>query len=181
MAGPVVDVFVRVTQGLSWVQIAAPLAATAAAGASWRSAFLARRAQIDADRPQLVFHLRGDPSGSSPLVMKIENVGRGIAILPGFTLLSGDGKGVSSLAGRNLSNGDSARFGIPFTTTDDAIGIAFCEDRQNNVHVWSAKKKYRRYKKNKRRELTPRRMIHDLYDGYEMGNVELLTTTSVPQ
>jgi len=177
----VVDVFVHVTQGLSWVQIAAPVAAAVAAGASWRSAFIAKRSQVDADLPQLVFHLRtGDSAGPSLLVMKIENVGRGVAIVPGLVLLAGDGRGVSTLLNRNLSHGDVARVGIPFDTTPTALGLVFCEDRHNNVHVWSAEKKYRRYKKNRRRALTVRQMVSDLYNGFDVSDVAFVPTTRVP-
>jgi hypothetical protein len=112
--------------------------------------------------------------------MKIENVGRGVAVVPGFTLIAGDGRGVSTLLDRNLSHGDVARSGIPFQTQPGALGIAFCEDRYNNVHVWSEQKKYRRYKKNKRRELTPRKMIRDLYGGFDIADVAIVPTTKLP-
>lgn len=103
--------------------------------------------------------------------MRIQNVGRGIAIISGFTLIAGDGLAASALANRNLGKDEFVRFAVPFKTTDDAMGVAFCEDRYNAVHVWSALRKYRRYKKNQRDDLTPRKMIRDLYDGHDIGEI----------
>jgi hypothetical protein len=180
MGSTIVHVVVHVTQGLSWVQIGAPIAALAAAAASWRSASIARQSQISADQPQLVFHVLGaDPSEPVPLVMKLENVGRGVAILPGFFLATGDGQGVSTVLDRNLSHGEISRSGIPFETQHGARGIAFCEDRYNNVHVWSADRNYRQYRKNKRRQLTVRQMMKDLY-GVDPGEVALVPSTPLP-
>ena len=52
-----------------------------------------------------------------------------------------------------------------FNINDAGGVIAFCEDRYNNVHVWSAKREYRRYKASKRRNLTGRLMFEAMYPG----------------
>src|SRR5438874_2334758 len=111
------NVYVHVTQGFSWVQIVAPVGAAVGEGGSWASILVARRSQVDADQPQLVFRLvTAESPGPSKLVMRIENVGRGVAINPGFTLLAGDGRGVSTILDQNLSYGGVTRTGIPFDT-----------------------------------------------------------------
>jgi hypothetical protein len=164
----VVHVTDHITQSVSWLQVASPALAAAAAGASWRAVFIARRAQLDADQPQLVFNIRTSDASQQPgfpVTLTLENVGRGIAVFPGFVVTSGDGRGCNRIVERNLAHGDGARFGLPFPTSEDAMGIAFCEDRYNNVHVWSARRRYRRYKKGKRKDLTPRVMLDALYDG----------------
>lgn len=164
----VVHVSNHITQSISWLQVAGTALAAAAAGASWRSALIARRAQLDADEPQLVFHIRTSDASQQPefpVTLTLENVGRGIAVFPGFVVTSGDGRVSSRIVERNLAHGDSARFGLPFGTSATAMGIAFCEDRYNNVHAWSATRRYRRYKKGKRKDLTPRVMLDALYDG----------------
>jgi hypothetical protein len=159
-------IVVHVSQGFSWIEILAPAFAAIAAGASWRSVFIARRNQVDADRPQLVFNLAPIEAGAHPtrkLTMLIENVGRGVAVFPGFVLLSGEGFGAKDVVRRTLPAGENVMFGIDFITTEGAVGIVFCEDRYNNVYVWGDRRQCRQYRKRKRRQLTPRKMIHDLF------------------
>jgi hypothetical protein len=164
----VTDIYNYYTQSASWLQIVSPALAAVAAGAAWRSVFIARRAQVDADQPQLVFTLRwSDPSQPHelPTTLTIENVGRGVAVFPGFVVTSGSGQACSRIAQTTLAHNDRARFGLPFITNDRAMGIVYCEDRHNNVHVWSAQRSYGRYKNTKRQKLTARIMVEALYEG----------------
>ena len=167
------DIVVHVAEHASWLQSALPIAATTisalAATASWLSVRTAHRAQIDADLPQLVFHVRADKAlwPAHPPSMTIENVGRGVALFPGFVVLSGEGRSTRGYVDRNLVHGDTARFGLEFTTTEKSFGIVFCEDRHNNAHVWSHDRRYRPYKSNQRERLSFRRMMADLYPGRE--------------
>ena len=177
------DIVVHVAEHASWLQSALPIAATTisalAATASWLSVRTAHRAQIDADLPQLVFHVRADKAlwPAHPLSMTIENVGRGVALFPGFVVLSGEGRSTRGYVDRNLVHGDTARFGLEFTTTEKSFGIVFCEDRHNNAHVWSHDRRYRPYKSNQRERLSFRRMMADLYPGREH---EIDATTNTP-
>ena len=152
----------------TWLQTVLPIASTTiaagAALASWLSVRLARRSQVDADRPQLAWYIRSIDT-AHPLTLSIENVGRGVAILPGFVILAAEGKKVSYVLDRNLAHGDKERFGLPFMTGTGAAGIAFCEDRDNNVHLWSAERKYQLCKPSKRRNLTLGRMLEAMYPG----------------
>lgn len=100
-----------------------------------------------------------------PQIMRIENVGSGVAIFPGFQLLLGGGYGIQARADRNLATADIVQFTLPIRTKPDAAGIAWCEDRHNRAHVWSDQRTYREYRMSKRRELTPRRMFADLRPG----------------
>jgi hypothetical protein len=168
MSAIVVHVTDHITQSVSWPEVAGPALAAVAAGASWRSVFIARRTQLDSDQPQLVFNIRTSDASLQPgfpVTLTLENVGRGVAVFPGFVVTSGDGRGCSQIVERNLAHSGRARFGLPFPTSEGAMGIVFCEDRYNNVHVWSGTRRYRRYKKDKRKDLTPRVMFDALYDG----------------
>lgn len=161
MAALVVQVHDHISQGWSWFQVVAPALSAIAAGASWRAVFQTRRTQVDADVPQLVFHLMGE---SVPLTLEIQNVGRGVAVHPGYAILSGlpSGQAIKGTYPGSLLPNEKAEYRVPFPTTEDALGIVFTEDRHNNVHVWSATNKYRRYKKGSK-GLTPRVFLGDLY------------------
>jgi len=169
----------HLSDGSSFVNLASPIFAAIAAGASWASVALSRRAQRDLDQPQLVFRIESNTQSTAaeyPMALVVENVGRGPAIFPGFTIWPGGstGVGTSRVIGQTLGHGDEVRYGLPFTTSDDAMGIVFCEDRSNGVHAWSASRGYKHYRKSKRRHLTPRVILDDLYDGrgheFDMAN-----------
>jgi hypothetical protein len=166
------DIFVHVTQHASWLQTAVPIgaavASTAAALASWRSVLLARRSQIDADRPQLRFHLQDSEERLKlgyPLTLTIENVGRGYALFPGFTILSGEGRASNGHLESTLAPGEKARVGLEFETVQGAAGLVFCEDRNNSTHVWGAEHQYRSYKKGERARLSDRDLVAEMYPG----------------
>lgn len=143
------------------MEIVAPVASAVAAAASWTSVFLMRRGQMMAEEPRLVFHL--GTRSAPPLELTVHNIGRGTAIFPGVTVLSGDGRAAVADAADLLAPDDRLQFDIPFMTTPAAMGVAHCEDRFNQVHAWSADGKYERYRKGGKRGLTDRGLFGDLY------------------
>jgi hypothetical protein len=173
-------VIVHISQS-AWVLVPAVLSAiftATAAAASWRSVVLSRRAQADADRPQLVFAIVGSGEGSA-VDVRIENVGRGVAIFVGFLILSGDGAGSSTIISPHvLYPNQPHRSRLPFVTTDTAVGIVFCEDRYGNTHSWSARREYRFYKQGT--TTTARTLLKNLYPESNLdSSVTLLPATPV--
>jgi hypothetical protein len=166
------DVVVHVTQHVSWLQTAIPIgsavASTLAAGASWRAVLLARRSQIDADQPQLYFDIQDSDARLQPgypRTLTIENVGRGFALFPAYTILSGEGRASNGQVGRSLGPGDKARLGLEFETVQGAVGMVSCEDRRNTIHVWGSERQYRTYKKGERGSLSNRDILDAMYPG----------------
>lgn len=176
----ILTIIVHINQS-AWVLAPAVLGAAftaAAAAASWRSVVLSRRAQADADRPQLVFSIVGSGEDSA-VDIRIENIGRGVATFVGFLILSGDGAGSSAIISPHvLYPNQPHRSRLPFVTTDAAIGIVFCEDRYGNTHSWSAKREYRFYKQGA--VTTARLLLKNLYPESNLdSSVTLLPATPV--
>jgi hypothetical protein len=151
-----------------WTPVAGALLAAAAAGASWRSVLLARRAQLDADAPQLASQLYV-MEGGLRLRLHIENIGRGAAkrvsfyvvveggVASGIVPTSGilrSGQGVTVMTRLMPSNPDSAQL------------VTFCLDRANVIHSWSRQDDYKKYSQPK----TPRYIewyFDQFYDGVD--------------
>jgi hypothetical protein len=180
---PAYAVIVHVAEGFSWWQVVGPALAAAAAGASWSSVFLSRRGQNEAKRPQLVFYVEpikteDEADAPGPLAVRIENVGQGVALMPGFFILSGqaNGQAASSLIPISMNYGEKVRYGLPFVTIEGAFGVAYCEDRNNNVHIWTNKGQYKRYRPRQRKgePITVRRLLDDLGSGINVDSIHLL-------
>lgn len=118
------------------VSVVSTFFAAVAAIAAWAAVRDARRAQIEAEMPQLAF--RVVPSGNTCDLL-IENVGQGIAIFVGFLITSGDGRASEgyTFPPSNLWPTKLARSQLPFVTVEGAKGIVFCADRRGNLHSWN--------------------------------------------
>jgi hypothetical protein len=137
---------------VEWAPVAAAVLAAVAAGASWRSVLLARRTQLDADRPLLasqLYRVANDPR----LRLHIENIGSGTAKRVTFYGVA-EGELAAGIAPETglLRPGEGVTLLTNLTPTDPDSSelMTFCLDRENVIHTWSRRDHYERYRQPKR-------------------------------
>lgn len=124
-----------------WAQVAAPVFAAFAAGASWAAVRQSHKAFATSQLPQLIGDWDNDAEDAPSLV--IHNTGGGVAYDPYFYVLDGDSK----VDGRIVKTGPllAGRGATVFTrfakrppgSSDPILGVLFCRDWQGHWHVWS--------------------------------------------
>lgn len=145
---------------------------------------MARRAQQEAEKPQLAFRISDRSTGSGTELL-IENVGQGVGLFVGFLILSGNGLASSGYTSppSNLWPQKLARVDLPFQTVEGALGIVWCADRRRNVHAWNAEHGYKVYPRRKVKKVKKHlaaSVFRDLHAGSDLSAVTFLKATPQP-